>query len=68
MFDFLKWFSANDKADRHTANAKAASAAHCAHSSDRVRGVHRVVDTNLDRVFRRELFKSQKARSEALKD
>jgi hypothetical protein len=66
--NILKWFSANEKADRHMSNAKAAGDARKGNLDDRVSGVHRVVDTNLDRIERREIHRAYKARSEALKD
>jgi hypothetical protein len=68
MFNFAKWFSKNDEADQHKSNAEAAMAAHAANTKDRWLGVHRVVDTNLERVARREIDRSYKARSEALEN
>lgn len=68
MFNFFKWLENKEEADRREDNAKSAREAYCAHSVDRVHGTHRVVDTNLERIARREEFESSRFRSKMFED
>jgi hypothetical protein len=62
MDKFILWLSAISAETSHSINSTSADSAHTHHMSDRVRGVERVVDRNLERISQREQSLSEFAR------